>query len=324
MWNMPSAIVEAAALHHEPALDCEPELTPLAAVHIANVLERELGPSDEDMMVAPIINTPFLNHVGLLQRLPLWRAAFANRRSGNVETYVQSAETNQSQSNALQSSPSSRSANYLPGPAPSTQTGTAGQSANPDRTHANTNRSWVYATVGLGVLLLLALWLKTEPDLNNTEPAYARTPARLQTPADVSSAPPRQRSLAASPDASAEAPVQAAPTPTAAATTDLKPAVSVAAPDRKPLVSPSAPESTASTSHNPMATNVPPLAIAQEKPVPEFRLNAIFYTAVRPTAILNGETVTVGDELNGATVVAITRTTVTLLVNGQRKTYGLR
>jgi hypothetical protein len=31
-----------------------------------------------------------------------------------------------------------------------------------------------------------------------------------------------------------------------------------------------------------------------------------------------------GDEVDGATVVAIGRTTVTLQINGQRKTYRLR
>jgi MSHA biogenesis protein MshK len=61
----------------------------------------------------------------------------------------------------------------------------------------------------------------------------------------------------------------------------------------------------------------------QEKPLPEFRVSAIIYTA-RPAAIVNGETVNVGDEVEGATVVGIGRTTVTLQVNGQRKTYQLR
>jgi hypothetical protein len=75
----------------------------------------------------------------------------------------------------------------------------------------------------------------------------------------------------------------------------------------------------------PALTNAAPPSLApQEKSQPDFRLNAIFYTTIRPTAILNGETVNVGDELNGATVVSITRTSVTLLINGQRKAYELR
>jgi HD-like signal output (HDOD) protein/ActR/RegA family two-component response regulator len=85
MWNLPAPIVEAAALHHEPPLGEHESLTPLAAVHIANVLERELRPS-EDYRVAPIINTALLNELGLLQRLPppqrLPRGAKAGARHG--------------------------------------------------------------------------------------------------------------------------------------------------------------------------------------------------------------------------------------------------
>jgi len=79
MWNMPSSVVDAAAFHHEPPLGEYQELTPLAAVHIANVLEHEFQPNDE-FRVAPVINTPFLNEIGLLQRLPVWHAGLGNRR----------------------------------------------------------------------------------------------------------------------------------------------------------------------------------------------------------------------------------------------------
>src|SRR5437667_1449656 len=90
MWNMPSAIVEAAALHHEPPLGEHEQITPLAAVHIANVLERELWLGREDTMVAPIINTPFMNARGLLKQMPVWRAAFPNNRSLDLERAVDS------------------------------------------------------------------------------------------------------------------------------------------------------------------------------------------------------------------------------------------
>src|ERR1051326_2068967 len=56
MWNMPLAIVDAAALHHQPPLGEHTQLTPLAAVHVADVLEHERQPDDEKMMVAPIIS----------------------------------------------------------------------------------------------------------------------------------------------------------------------------------------------------------------------------------------------------------------------------
>ena len=70
-------------------------------------------------------------------------------------------------------------------------------------------------------------------------------------------------------------------------------------------------------------TNAPPPSVQREKQPPDFRVNGIIYTRVRPSAIVNGQTVNVGDRVNGATVVGIERTNVTLQLNGQRKTYEL-
>ena len=64
----------------------------------------------------------------------------------------------------------------------------------------------------------------------------------------------------------------------------------------------------------------------QPKPTvqPDFRLNGIIFSDYRPSAIVNGQTVYLGDKVDGATVVGITRTSVTLHTNGQRKTYQLQ
>ena len=40
--------------------------------------------------------------------------------------------------------------------------------------------------------------------------------------------------------------------------------------------------------------------------------------------MVNGQTVNVGDEVDGATVVGIGQSSVTLQIKGQRKTYELR
>src|SRR5439155_26263570 len=66
MWNVPSAVVQAIALHHEPPLGQQQSFTPLLAAHIANVLAHEPGPSEESM-AAPTTNAAFLNEFGLLQ-----------------------------------------------------------------------------------------------------------------------------------------------------------------------------------------------------------------------------------------------------------------
>ncbi len=71
-------------------------------------------------------------------------------------------------------------------------------------------------------------------------------------------------------------------------------------------------------------TNVGPVSsVPEQQALPVFRLNGIIYTVRRPSAILNGQTVCVGDQVSGATVVGIDRTRVTLQINGQRKTCVL-
>jgi HD-like signal output (HDOD) protein len=326
MWNMPAPIVDAAALHHEPPLDGDQKLTPLAAVHIANVLERELGPGDEDMMVGPIINTPFLNELGLLQRLPVWRAAFANSQAGIFESEeVESTETDQSEASVLSSATPSRTANYLPGPAATTQTSQPlleGRTPSVDATRQW--RGWIYAGVAAGILMLLALWFTAQPEGSQLEPAYARTPARPEAPTVTSSIPSQEASrVAASPTAPAPA-VPEQPTATPASAPPVPTQSAPAATDSKPVASLPAPEPAGTPASAPAASNAPlPSAATQEKPLPEFRVSAIIYTA-RPAAIVNGETVNVGDQVDGATVVGIGRTTVSLQINGQRKTYQLR
>lgn len=70
---------------------------------------------------------------------------------------------------------------------------------------------------------------------------------------------------------------------------------------------------------------VAPLSAAPKEPAqPNFRVNGIIYNARHPSAIVNGETVYVGDHVSGATVVSIDRTRVTVLINGQRKVLVLR
>ncbi len=318
MWNMSKSIVEATAFHHEPPLGEYEHLTPLAAVHIANVLEHELRPSDE-FRVAPIINTHFLNELGLLQRLPLWRATAANRGFADQQSHVESAETDQSGWDApgLESTPSSRTRNNLPGPTAATQTTTSWQPSEDSGETVPASRfrqtRWVYAGVGATVLFLLALWLRTQPTLDESAPIYARTPASSQAPAVVSSSPSLETVPAAAPQVTTATTVSEA-APAASASSVPQPAVAQPAPEPAP---PIASQTT--------VTNVPPPSLpSMESAVPDFRLSGIIYTVAHPSAILNGKTVYVGDQVSGTTVVSIRQTDVTLLIKGVRKTYTLR
>jgi type II secretory pathway component PulC len=72
------------------------------------------------------------------------------------------------------------------------------------------------------------------------------------------------------------------------------------------------------------ATNAsPPTLVPREKAHGNFRLNGIIYTVARPVAIVNGQTVCVGDQVGGATIVGIDQTQVTLQTKGLRITLVL-
>jgi MSHA biogenesis protein MshK len=56
---------------------------------------------------------------------------------------------------------------------------------------------------------------------------------------------------------------------------------------------------------------------------PELRLQGIYYRLNRPSALINGETVEIGDHLGDAKVIKIERRSVTLERGGQRKVLML-
>jgi HD-like signal output (HDOD) protein/CheY-like chemotaxis protein len=326
MWNLPSSIVDATALHHEPPLGENDRLTPLAAVHIANVLEHELGTSDE-FRVAPIIDTRFLNEMGLLQRLPVWRAAFANGSPPDTEVDSESGET-------IQPGSSTGTEYHVAEPVTATRTATSGWPRHRERTtvpaYGDRQRHWVYAGVAVALLLLLALWLGTQPELSQSMPIYARTPSEVPAVATWTPSPETAPPAATSPQNTTEAavadetPATTAPTAPPAAATASEAAVPNETPAKTaPTLPTVAPEPTSAVAPQP-ATNAAPLPKpAVQKPKPDFHLNGIIYTVARPSAIVNGQTVYVGDRVDDATVVAITPAHVTLQLNGQRKTYAL-
>ena len=321
MWNLPGAIVEATALHHEPPLGEQQTLTVLAAVHIANVLAHQLQPNDEDAMaVAAVINTPFLNELGLLDRLPVWHAVFANRVSGKPDPELEAPDIESTEAEKLPSATTSWTANQLRGPDAATKTSTS-RSADrkeeaPSRRAVGNRKQWVYVAVAAAAFALLALWLRTEPEFNQPEPVYASTPAHYE----VAAAPFAAQHL---PDtAPARTPEQSA---VSAVSEEEATKPTPAATGSESVASQPVPEPVTEASLNSTPTNVPPPAAQQQaKAKPDFRLNGIIYNSTHPFAIVNGQTVSVGDKVNGAIVVDIGSNTVTLQINGQRKVFEVR
>jgi len=144
-------------------------------------------------------------------------------------------------------------------------------------------------------------------------PVYARTTDSSPAPAVASATSALEVVPAAAPQGTPASVVSEAATTTSAPSLP-EPPISQPAPEPVPAIA-----SPAAVTHASPAS-VPP----KESARPDFRLSGIIYTVVSPSAIVNGETVYVGDQVNGATVLSIHQTDVTLQVKGLRKTYTLR
>lgn len=325
MWNMSSDIVDATAFHHEPPLGEHNQLTTLAAVHIANVLEHQLRP-DNEFRVLPVVSTPFLNQLRLLQRLPVWRATFANQRP--PEKPVQPAVAP-----VLADAPASQTGNHLPGPATATWTSTAAPESEPPRTATTTARSRtrgrVYAGIVAAALLLVAALFRSEWSSDDSVPVNARTlehaePAVAGFPApSLEPAPAPAPEVAATIEPAPAAPVSSTPAPTSDGASNSQPEVVTpepAAASAPPVMA--APAVTTVTTATP-ETATPATVAAVKAEAPTFKLNGIFYGGSNPSAIVNGKTVSVGESVNGATVIHIGQSEVTLDLKGERQIVRL-
>jgi putative nucleotidyltransferase with HDIG domain len=75
-WGLPTAIVEAVALHHHPARVSAGGFTPLVAVHVANVLSQ-LSPLNATQPIRPQLDTEYLRVTGFTERVVEWTLVLA-------------------------------------------------------------------------------------------------------------------------------------------------------------------------------------------------------------------------------------------------------
>jgi HD-like signal output (HDOD) protein/CheY-like chemotaxis protein len=81
LWGLPVSIVEAATFHHEP-LKCEGRrFSPLAAVHVANVMEQKNKPNSQGNKSQ--LNVAFLSEIGVASKIATWESAL-NSKPGMV------------------------------------------------------------------------------------------------------------------------------------------------------------------------------------------------------------------------------------------------
>lgn len=72
LWGFTDAVVEAVAYHHQPSLSSYREFSPLAAVHVADVLDYA-GRTDPGSALCDVPDKDYLEASGLMGRLECWK-----------------------------------------------------------------------------------------------------------------------------------------------------------------------------------------------------------------------------------------------------------
>jgi hypothetical protein len=308
LWGMPLNILEAAALHHEPSRSPNKAFSPLTAVHVANVLERESSP-DELGMISPKLDEVYLDGLGLLKRVKVWREAIANRDGVKLQSEIPGEKAVEADpvasakpaSAAAPSTPASASA-----PSQQTQFIPARRLRVREPEVVVAKSKVIFAAVGACVVAFLT-WLVIATfnnELDSTQITLAapikEKPARVKAAVLAVAAPKTDQSAA-----SAKPSDHTAPKPASAANLALSllPATEVRARE---------------------TTNASTVPAPKPAPAPEFKLQGIFFSSGDPSAILNGKTVRPNERINGALVVSITASNVTLQIQDQRKVLAIK
>ena len=162
------------------------------------------------------------------------------------------------------------------------------------------SRVLLVAIIGLFVMLglvVLRMNGRTSPPLITANASAPPAAVAAVQPADT--APPSVPAAETPPAASAPSPARPAAAP---AETPLAPAV---------------------TNVENQATNTPPAAEPAPPKPPAPKVQAIVFNPTRPSAMINGRTVFVGDKVAGAKVLGIDQDSVTLVAAGQTNVLTL-
>jgi HD-like signal output (HDOD) protein/CheY-like chemotaxis protein len=74
LWGLPNPIIEAVALHHQPARGAAAEFSPAVAVHIADVFAHQLSGTETEEP-PPRLDLAHLVELGLADRIETWQTA---------------------------------------------------------------------------------------------------------------------------------------------------------------------------------------------------------------------------------------------------------
>jgi hypothetical protein len=183
--------------------------------------------------------------------------------------------------------------------------------------------------IALGLVALALVWVGVRK-LGHS-PVVAAAPGQSGSGADQTAAAApnsNESSVPSTPEgraavAAIRGPIVAARSAATKALSNWRPQESAAAASPAETTNPSAPSATVSSKPDPMPSAATPPSAAPSGPRP-IRLQGIVYDPTRPSAMINGKTLFVGDRLGAMQVVAIDRNSATLVGGGQTNLLTLR
>jgi putative nucleotidyltransferase with HDIG domain len=312
LWGMPVGLVETAAWHHQPSKSNQCEFGVLAAIHLANVFEYEARNEPEE--AKPRFDRGFLEQIGMLDRINSRRNAVARLSVSGGENPSPAKPT---------ASPAAPAVSKVPAatPTPVEPVKPAPALPSPARSNVIIKRRApvpLYASCAVLFLLILAGWAlmhyagKTSVQMNvratTVEPSSPVATPSLTGTQNL----PRDE---ASPSASTPGPemeveeietAHPAPAQIEEAATNPPSVVSPPLPETPEAPVP-VPASQVATQEQLLAPAVDPAAA-----LPALKLQGIVFSRSRPSAIINGLSVSRGDVISGARVIEINADNVLL------------
>ena len=85
IWGLPAALVHAVALHHRPGDEARSHLSPLTAVHCADVIAAE---SANSLAICDgVLDTAYLERLDLTEKMALWQSLHQGDHRQSVRAY---------------------------------------------------------------------------------------------------------------------------------------------------------------------------------------------------------------------------------------------
>jgi HD-like signal output (HDOD) protein len=316
LWGMSAEIVKVAAMHHHPMRAGDTSFSPLTAVHVANVLEYE-GTAEPEGLPLPQLDAEYLKQLGLEERVELWRAARRDPEETAIESRVQRAkarrpegattietkaqrakakrsvdgttiETKAQRAKAMAKAVVKAAEPAGPPPVPSNKFSPVEALKEP----AFFRGAWKWVGIGLGATAALVLLARLEI-------------MRLESQVDKSG----DQKVAANPSQPVKHDVPAVPAPAKLAA------------EIKPTPAPATPTAAVAATQTPSAPA--PAPSPAKTALDKLKLQGIFYSS-HPVAMINGQQVSVDEEVSKCRVLEISESSVTLEYLNERKTLTLR